>query len=264
MRDWSSSSFTASRRLLAGLALAGAIVSDTVQPTALGAQRSRTRATITGVVVDTTLAPVQGAILSIVGTKLTALSDHAGRFVIQDIAPELQVVSLKRVGFTPRFFHLQLQPGQRLDFEIEITPLPHQLPVVHVEEKAVKQAVFKPDRLAYTTKFDDFYIRRSRGSGKYYTRDDLDRSGATDLIDLFRSVAGARVALMGYDRLVRFDGCPNPTLYVDGVKAGIGLYALPELRLLEVEAVEIYAHGASLPPEAVGGCAAVFIWMRTR
>jgi hypothetical protein len=264
MRHSPGRSFAARSRLVAALSLTAVPALDVTRPATLGAQRSRARASITGVVVDTTLTPVPGTIVSIVGTKLAAISDLRGRFVIRDIAPELQVVSLKRVGFVPKYFHLELQPSDSLDFEIEMTPTPHQLPVVLVEEKAAKGPVYKPEHLSYTTKFDDFYIRRSRGSGRYYTREELASSGATDLIDLFRSVPGARIALIGYDRVIRFDGCPTPWLYVDGVKAGNGLYALPELRLGEVEAVEIYTHGASLPPDAAGGCAAVFVWMRTR
>jgi hypothetical protein len=248
---------------LAGvLVLAAGLIG--VDTRALAAQGSDSRATITGVVVDTGSRPILGAVIAIIGTRLGAVTDASGRFAIRGIPAELQVVSLKRVGYQPRYFHVHLERGQHLDFEIELKPLPQQLPVVLVEEKAIGAPVLKPDRLAYTTKFDAFYIRRARGSGMYFDRDDLNRAGASDLIDLFRSVPGARVALSGHDRVVRFDGCPNPTLYVDGVQAGLGLYALPELRLREVEAVEIYRHGAGMPPEVVRGCAAVFVWMRTR
>lgn len=218
----------------------------------------RDRAVLYGRAIDTAGRPVYGAQIEIVGTRKKAVTNALGLFVIQDLSPEYYVVTAKRLGYAARVFDLQLTPGEIVQVGLELQQQPHQLEVVRVEERA-----FKPARLAYTTKFDEFYFRREKGAGVYFDREDLQKSGVRDFYDLMRTVPGIRVTENGWDRVIRMAGCPNPWVYFDGIKTSHGLHGINDLRLSDIEAIEVYRSGMSLPTEAKGGCGAIFFWFRS-
>jgi hypothetical protein len=167
------------------------------------------------------------------------------------------VIAVRRVGYQARYLDVRFVPGELVQMGVELQPLPHQLEVVTVYGKA-----YKPERLAYTTRFDDFYARRAKGDGHFFTREEMLEGGGGDIIQVFRRVPGLRIDGQGWSQWVSIPGCPGPYVFVDGTKVSMGIYALQDLRVTELEGVEVYKSAASVPPEASGSCGAIMIWTR--
>ena len=216
------------------------------------------RAVLYGRAVDTSGRPVHGAEIALVGTRRKTTTDLLGLFVLRDVTPDFYVISAKRLGYAARLFDVRLTPGEIVQIGLEMQQRPQQLEVVRVEERA-----FKPDHLAYTTKFDEFYFRREKGGGTYFDRADLQASGVRDFYDLMRRVPGMQVSESGWTRVVSMTGCPNPWVYFDGVKTGNGLHGIHDLRLGNIEAIEVYRSASTLPAIAKEGCGAIFFWFRS-
>lgn len=146
----------------------------------------------------------------------------------------------------------------------------------------------KPARYANTAKFDLFYERRARGAGVFFTREDIEASGKSDVVELLRGVAGVRIVRQPQHPdtklLLRFarcsvkdlsapqgfgmrqsDGSEQVALFVNGLRTSYrnAMEILDDFKTHEVEAVEIFRGPSQLPQEAMGdACAAIFIWTR--
>lgn len=136
------------------------------------------------------------------------------------------------------------------------------LPAVSVEAEA-----FKPARYNATTKFDEFYRRKSRGEGKFFTREDLERTSRSEAAYMLQGIGGVRVIpqRMSQPPIIRFNRCPynRVALFIDGLQTGDIAQTLFELNVNNIEAMEVYTSPSQLPQEAMGNsCAAVFIWTR--
>ena len=208
--------------------------------------------------VDTGGNPVPMAEVSVVGGKQKAFTDIEGAFRVAGL-PDLAVVAVRRIGYQPIFFDIQLKDGDDEAFGITMTPAAHQLEIVRVQGKA-----FKPDRLQYTSKFDDFYLRREAGFGKFFTHEEIDRQDPHDVFDVLRNVAGVHIESTGFLKRAIFPGCPTPKIFIDGMPVKISEGMLNDIPVWGIEAVEVYKSQAELPAEALGECAAIYFWMRTR
>lgn len=216
------------------------------------------RAVIYGRAIDTTGRPVMGVHIELVGSRKAAVTDDDGLFVLRDLSPDLYIINAKRLGFEARMFDVRVSGGEIVQLGIELERQPQMLEVVRVDEVA-----FKPQRLAYTTKFDDFYFRREKGTGTFFDRTDLESSAAHDIYDLLRQVPGMRVLASGWEKVVQMSACPSPWIYFDGVKTSHGLHGINDMRLDDIEAIEVYRSSTALPTAAKGGCGAIFFWFRS-
>lgn len=218
----------------------------------------RNRAVIYGRAIDTTGRPIMGVNIELVGTRKSVVTSDDGLFVIRDLSPDLYIVSAKRLGFEARVFDVRLSGGEIVQMGLEMQRQPQLLEVVRVNEVA-----FKPERLAYTTKFDDFYFRREKGGATFFDRDQLESAGARDIYDLFRTVPGMRVRASGWEQSVSMSSCPSPLIYFDGVLTSHSLAGINDMRLSDIEAIEIYRTMSSMPAAAKAGCGAIFFWFRS-
>ncbi len=111
---------------------------------------------------------------------------------------------------------------------------------------------------------EEFYRRRQRGSGRFFTREEIDKAGS--LIAIFSTVPGVRARTAMFGGLgLQFARCKGGIqggrvmYFTDGVPSMAGMELPPE----DIAAIEVYRGVTELPPEAVGNaCAAVFIWTR--
>jgi hypothetical protein len=135
----------------------------------------------------------------------------------------------------------------------------------------VEAEAFKPARYNATTKFDEFYRRKARGNGKFFTREDLERTARTEPAYMLQGIGGIRVIPPKPNErpIIRFNRCPmnRVTLFINGMEStAAGASAaetLFEMHVNDIEAMEVYTSPAQLPQEAMGsGCAAIFIWTR--
>ena len=142
------------------------------------------------------------------------------------------------------------------------------LPAVSVEAEAMK-----PARYNATTKFDEFYRRKARGVGTFFTREDLERTARTEAAYLLQGIGGVRLIppRMSQPPILRFNRCPSNrvAVFINGLETGQGAYgtspaqSLFETHVNDIEAMEVYTSPSQLPQEAMGNsCAAIFIWTR--
>ncbi|MEZ4588926.1 MAG: Plug domain-containing protein [Gemmatimonadales bacterium] len=127
----------------------------------------------------------------------------------------------------------------------------------------------KPARYANTSKYDEFYHRRATASGRFLTREEIDKSAAGRISELFRAIPGVRVGFGGAQGLseeVSFLSCQaeNIGVWIDGQKmSGLVQEILPLISPLDVEAIEIYPRQSIVPAlYRDNSCAAIVMWTR--
>lgn len=77
---------------------------------------------VTGVVTDSATAqPIGSALISIVGTRLSALSDDAGRFTILNVPVGAVTIEARRIGYQPGFArNVTIQAGQATNVTVRM------------------------------------------------------------------------------------------------------------------------------------------------
>lgn len=109
------------------------------------------------------------------------------------------------------------------------------------------------------------YNRRTNLFGKFLTADDIGRSSATELTELFGGLGGFAVAGHGADATVlsrlakaQHPACRESNVVIDGIpRAGMN-YLSPS----QVAGIEIYRDGATAPGPYRGDCGLIVIWTK--
>jgi hypothetical protein len=224
--------------------------------------RSRV-ARVEGTVVDTLGYPVADAEVNVLGTTRQTTSAADGRFALDGLPLGQQIVRVRKIGYDVRYFGIRLAGGQSWDGKVALVKQPQVL-----GEILVVGRYGKPARYAATTKYDEFYHRRSSGSGRFLTREDIDKTAAGRISELLRAIPGIRVGFgtPGISEEVSFLNCPsaNVSLWIDGQRlTGFVEELLPLISPLDVEAVEVYQRESIIPPRfRDNACAAIVLWTR--
>ena len=146
---------------------------------------------------------------------------------------------------------------------IEISRIAVELPMVVVEG----------DRTTYLygKKLREFYGRRQRGLGNYFTRSDIERLQPFYVTDLFTRIPGVSVGIsaggLNDVRITRSGGWCKPIAFLDGIPLifldGLDIDHL--VRPDDVGGIELYKGPATTPPELTvfnSQCGVVAIWTR--
>lgn len=258
---------------------------------ACGAQTATnsTMASISGRVLDSSAVPVPGAIIALDSGNLRSTTDSAGRFrFLHDVPPGLRTATIRVVGFAPTTVAIRVGVGEAVYRDVIIARQPAVLPPVRAEAPA---GFGKPVRLAYTSRYDRFYERRTYaiGPAMFFTHEDLEAMDTPNLIDVLRRIPHLRIRQDPEGSSIAFPGCANSgiTIVLDGKRVypvgepdrssfvfwpdkkpppvqSVGpLDALGSLRINQVEAMEVYPTPGTLPAELVGdACAGIVIYTR--
>lgn len=249
------------RGALLALGIAGH-VAVAQQPTTILTVKS---GTVDGIVTDTSLIPVAGAAVSVVGTDLRVISDVNGRIRIIDLQPGPYTLFVRRIGFAPTFSPLQLGEADTLRLSIALTRIANVLDTVRVSARE---------------DVTGFAWRRSLKVGQFITAADIERENPRTTTSLLRTRDG-----LGYS----FDRAGNPfvavtggagrncrpLLLLDGFPLRGGAPSVPGVPSLdwvlhpdEVGGVEIYASPAQVPARFTmwgpGDCGVIVFWTRER
>ena len=210
------------------------------------------------------------------GAARAALTDSLGRFSLT-MRSGRTTLHLRAVGLVALDTTLELAGGT-LELSLALSKV-----IAVLDTTRVVETGSKPARYAATTRFDAFYERKSRAvGGAFITREDIERSAASDAADILRAVPGAKVERTRTGTpVVRFPRCAGVAgirssdradgtgpsavvqVFIDGVRVQEPFVALGSLSAADIEAMEVYRSSAELPPEARGdGCAAIMIWTR--
>jgi len=220
---------------------------------------------IDGVVSDTSLAPMQGAFISILGTSIRVGTGPNGRFRITKIPTGQYLVIVKRVGYRPASAVIEVPSADTVRLSYILERVTETLETVTITEKAP------------TERMSEFEQRRKLGFGEFMTRAEIDQRNSVFPTELFRKFMSVNVSpsrtgpITQWFALSRREG-GNPTLGACPMQVYLDRVPLPNpfnLDLLpspkEITGIEVYAGSATIPPQFNGfnrGCGIILVWTR--
>jgi hypothetical protein len=232
-----------------GLAVALAVAGGRTAP----AQHSVLR----GVVKDSTSAPIEGADVGVVAIHRLTRTDAKGRFSIDSVRPGVVEVSVRRLGYKPQTLKVTVSADVAYSYEITLDGQPAQIDGMSVTEKRRRLGI------------EEFYQRRTRGLGTFFTRDDLMARHAQTPSDMLRSTPGVRFVRVPSGNGIRFNNTSNirqcmPMLWIDAQPApGMELDDIP---VNDIEGIELYQSLSTTPGQFWRGnttpCGTIVVWSR--
>jgi len=212
--------------------------------------------------------PLPNARILLDGAAARPSTERDGRFQLAELAAGSHVVSVSALGYRQARMDVQLVPGEvsRLAVTLQVQPL-------ELETLDVEATADLPPPLR------DFYRRRSRGAGTFFTRQQIEVMQPRVLTDVLRRVPGLQISNatgpFGSSQsasMARSGGPRSCTVqyYVNGIPfpvaadVGINNFIQPD----DVAAVEVYSGAARIPPQfnsstANSRCGVVAIWTRS-
>lgn len=225
--------------------------------------------TLTGSVTAANAAPLAQARVTISGTRLATATDSSGNFRVVGFPAGTRTLEVKMLGYAPLALPVEVLAGETLHLSLLLSAEPVVLKSVEVSADQVDPAL------------RGFHARRARGTGRFFSHDEIVRMQPRVFTDVLRRVAGVQIQ-PGIERygtgsvvqMGRNSGgmgtrvCPveffvNGTPFPSARDGNINHYIAPE----EVVAVEVYAGASQVPQEFSSGmyntrCGVVVIWTR--
>ena len=250
-------------RLASGL-LAVAILAAGLGAPA-GAQERRS--VIKGIVVVTsTLAPVPGAQVALVGAGRSVRTDRFGAFEFDSLAPGTYLVQVRGVGDeTPM---TQVPVGRREVIELEVKLGKADAVMLPELVTTAPEPVKPEDRIEGMRLPSEFVARKKLGLGQYITREEILERRPPTVMDLFRGIRGVVLSCRNgicVPRPTRSSQNCNPIVVVDRVSTDAGVLAsmVPN----DLEAIEVYLGMSTVPAEYLQAadraqCGMIVVWTR--
>ena len=211
---------------------------------------------ITGqIVASETGAPIKGATVQMMGTRMAATTDSMGRFALTGLPPGPVMLEARAVGYATGNWRLTLRPGQVIDHQFDLDLLAYELPEVTVEAKKAAR------------RFADFERRRQSGMGYFITKEQIERASPTNLIDILVTVRGVQQVCITNDcfaKMVRAPPGCYPQYFLDGRESTP--YFARNTPPHDIQGIEIYRGGSEIPGEFGGsssGCGVIAIWTKS-
>ncbi|HEV8150319.1 MAG TPA: carboxypeptidase regulatory-like domain-containing protein [Gemmatimonadales bacterium] len=215
--------------------------------------------------------PVPGAEITVLGDSVAALTDSLGQFVLRGFPLGEHVIRVRRIGFRAQYLGINLRAGAQKEVTIALTPGVYELP-----ELAVTARLAKPIEYAWTTKYDEFFRRKLVGLGRYISREELDKKGASHTSEILLGVPGVRVFFGApgiSPDVIRFSRCMLPgdriSVWVDGWELQTNPHdpesvgqLLERIHPLSIEMIEVYSGPARMQAEFGNSCGTIAIWTR--
>lgn len=219
------------------------------------------RATLTGIVRDSSGAPIPQADVSIPGAHVLTRTSDAGVFILTRVEAGSAELSVRRLGYVPRSLQVDIRAATSDTLVVVLAAQALTLPGVDVSDQDKRHLLW----------IEDFYRRRAKGiGGTFYTREDIDARHVSRLSDVLRDAPGVRFIRTRSGSGIRFDSPANmrrdclPQYWVDGQR--VSNLEIDDLSARDIEGVELYAGPSSTPSQfsqgAVTTCGTVVIWSR--
>lgn len=218
-------------------------------------------AMLSGSVTSAEGKPLEGAMVLLLGTQLSARSDASGAFRLTGLPAGTQSVEVREIGFSPKRFAVDLSPRRPSTLTATLDERTNVLKTMEITAKRGSQIA-------------GFDQRKRSGLGYYMDLDQIEKSGAISSTDLFRQVPGLTVAWDGEGYSVQVNrtsnggSCPVQ-YYIDGspfLSMGDDLDQV--VRPEEIAAIEVYKSAIETPAQfqgADGGpCGTIVIWTKRR
>ncbi len=199
---------------------------------------------VRGEVVDNAGAPIDNVAIEFPQLGLRAATDGRGRYVIPLVTEGRQLVTVRRLGYTPHDTTLVVTAGIMHDLR-------------HVLERVTTLAeVNTTASRAWAREFDE---HRRIGLGQFLTRDELAKRESQRLGDIMSMMRGAKLMRSGQTASYLATSRPRSMrgecfahVWLDGMPMYLGrpgepLYNINELLVMQIEAIEYYEGPAETP-----------------
>jgi hypothetical protein len=212
---------------------------------------------IAGQLVDLqSRAPIGGARIRVLGTRLGLESDSTGRFSQGGLRAGVYLIEVRAVGYAMGSWVLRVGDGDLLTEVFELERLPAELDPVVVE----RRPSFAQERRL------DFERRRASGRGYFITEQDIEHAHPRTLGDLFRNVPGIRMQCRGSStgctlRMARAPRECRPDFVIDGFPATYSTSL--DMPTIGIIGIEIYRTLSETPLEFLrtdNQCGTVVVW----
>jgi hypothetical protein len=231
----------------------------TVLLTATAVAQQKPEGAVTGVVMDSTGAPIPNVEVTAIKVARVVRTDTAGQFILGGLPPGPTDLSFRRLAYAPVVLSLQVPPDDTTDVEVTLGLVAQQLTGVIVQADAQRLRILEA-----------FEARRKHGIGHFITRRQIAERQPMRLSDMVRLIPGASISEGSNGRTaLRFSrstakACP-PQFYIDGIQATE--FSIDDMPPGDVEGIELYAGPGGLPPEfnrffSTVSCGTVIIWTR--
>jgi len=229
----------------------------------LDAQTARARGAIDGVVTDTSLAPLDGAIAQILGSALEVRTGENGRFRMLGLLPGQYLVAVRRVGYAPISTFVTVAASDTARASFLLRQIVTELDAVKVRATSVASAL------------SEFETRRARGVGQFMTETDIHRLNFTETTGLLRTFTSTNVKRTAVLNMRGFGlkDCPM-RIFVDGIAIATSDLEADLPSPSELAGIEVHANSATVPlqyatPGPVRGnvpggasCGVVLFWTK--
>jgi hypothetical protein len=204
--------------------------------------------------------PVAGAQV-MVNDSVVGETDTTGVFSATEIPIDwgINAVLVRRVGYSPFF---------RTFWVGELNAHRSLTGVMRRQAVDLPAVVVEGDRVIFSYgRMREFWRRRERGVGRFFTRADIERRNPIRVTDMLRTIPGISVVRVGSTtqiRSTRFGGRCGPRIWIHGMQlfdSDLDLLVHPQ----DVEAIEVYRGSGETPAEFSGAfnpCGAIVIWTR--
>jgi len=230
-----------------------------------GAQERRS--TIRGTVVTTsTLTPVAGAQVALVGAGRTVRTDKFGAFTFDSLVAGTYLIQVRGVGDETPMTQVPLGRREVIDLEVKLGKADA---LVLPELVATAPEPVTPDNLIEGMRLPaEFLARQKIGIGQFITREEIQERRPPTVADIFRGVRGMALSCRSgicIPRPVRASRSCNPIVVVDRVSTDAAVLAgmVPN----DIEAIEVYLGMSTVPAEYLQSankaqCGMIVVWTR--
>ena len=211
--------------------------------------------TLSGIVYGAT-APLSRVQLQRHDDPVVATTDSLGRYRMPNVPLGPQVVEVRRVGYMPRQFSVNVRPGENRATDLHLTP------IVALDSVRV---------VAHRTIYREFESRAKVASfGRFLRAEDIEHKRPLLTSDLLQQMPGFRVVRPTTSDLdvdvVQPRGLTswtNPTnCYVNIVIDGVPHQKLNWIDPYSIGAMEIYPGTGTAPVQYPSPCGAILIWTK--
>ena len=256
--------------------LAALLVSTSGLGSMIQAQAPRVGADVEGRVFqvgDTIGLP--GALVEVVGRGIRSTANREGRYRLVGLVPGPQVLQVRLMGYLKKALQVDLQEGRLSQLDIGLDRFPNALTEVRIEGQ----------RRRVPPRYEDVYRRMKVASGKFFTREDIDRFNPLDVQSLLMQAPTVHVNRNGLT-FARCNGAaatggsglggsPGVQIWIDGNRMTGRLSrnrpdpeeqreVLQQVHPSQIQAIEIYSGVARIPGEFLDdACAVIAIWTKS-
>ena len=216
--------------------------------------------TIHGRVTDSAGVAIRDADVGIIALHRLLRTDDSGRFVIPQLPRGAHEITIRRLGYRPRRLLVDadtLRDTLRVRLRAEAFVL--EGVAINARETRLRHGI------------EEFYRRRVKGVGTYWTRDDIENYNTQRTSDVLRTAPGIRLVRVASGMGVRFNTTSivrrdcMPMIWLDGQRAP-GL-EVDDILARDIEGIELYSGPSTTPMQfsqysSSSTCGTIAIWTR--